>query len=88
MLDDIKATTEEVEIAVVGKYIELHDAYKSIYEALSHAGISSHRKVRIRKIRAEDVLDDGVDLLDGVNGVLIPGGFGERGLEGKIRSID
>jgi CTP synthase len=88
MLDGIKTTTEEVEIAVVGKYIELHDAYKSIYEALSHAGISSHRKVRIRKIRAEDVLDDGVDLLDGVNGVLIPGGFGERGLEGKIRAIE
>jgi CTP synthase len=88
MLDSIKATTEEVEIAVVGKYIELHDAYKSIYEALSHAGISSNRKVRIRKIRAEDVLDDGVGLLDGVNGVLIPGGFGERGLEGKIRSIE
>ena len=88
MLDSIKTTTEEVEIAVVGKYIELHDAYKSIYEALSHAGISSHRKVRIRKVRAEDVLDDGVDLLSGVNGVLIPGGFGERGLEGKIRSIE
>ena len=88
MLDEIKTTTEEVEIAVVGKYIELHDAYKSIYEALAHGGIASRRKVRIRKIRAEDMLDDGVELLDGVNGVLIPGGFGERGLEGKILAIE
>ncbi len=88
MLSRIKVTTEEVEVAVVGKYIELHDAYKSIYEAFSHAGIAWDCKVRIRKIRAEDILDEGIAMLEGVDGVLIPGGFGERGLEGKIRAIE
>jgi CTP synthase len=87
MLKRIQATTETVEIAVVGKYIELHDAYKSIYESLSHAGIASDCKVRLRKVRAEDVHDRGLALLDGVHGVLVPGGFGERGLEGKIAAI-
>lgn len=78
---------EEVEIAVVGKYIELHDAYKSIYEALTHAGIANGVKVRLRKIGAEEVLDEGVGLLEGAHGLLVPGGFGERGLEGKIDAI-
>jgi CTP synthase len=78
----------EIEIAVVGKYIELHDAYKSIYEALSHGGIHHEFKVRFRKIAAEEILDQGAEqLLNGVSGVLIPGGFGERGMEGKIRAI-
>ena len=87
MLERIQTTTEEVELAVVGKYIELHDAYKSIYEAFSHAGIANDVKVKLRKLAAEDVLDRGVELLEGVDGVLVPGGFGERGLEGKIRAI-
>jgi len=84
MVAEVKSAKRKVEIAIVGKYIELHDAYKSIYESLSHAGIANHAKVVLRKIRAEDVLDQGLSLLDGVDGVLIPGGFGERGLEGKI----
>lgn len=84
MLEGIRTTTASCEIAVVGKYIELHDAYKSIYEALAHAGIASRCRVRLRKIRAEDVLDEGTGVLEGVDGVLVPGGFGERGLEGKI----
>ena len=87
ILERIQTTTEEVELAVVGKYIELHDAYKSIYEAFSHAGIANDVKVKLRKLAAEDVLDRGVELLEGVDGVLVPGGFGERGLEGKIRAI-
>ena len=87
MLGRIKETTEEVEIGVVGKYIELHDAYKSIYEAFSHAGIANDVRVKVRKIRAEDLLDKGVEVLHGVDGLLVPGGFGERGLEGKIRAI-
>ena len=87
MLDDIKSTTESVEVAVVGKYISLDDAYKSIYEAFSHAGIANHCKVRVRKVDAEDVLEKGTEILDGVHGLLIPGGFGERGVEGKIRAI-
>ncbi|MFN0243644.1 MAG: CTP synthase [Planctomycetota bacterium] len=87
MLRDIKATRETVEIAIVGKYIELHDAYKSIYEALSHSGIANHCKVNVRKVRAEDVLSQGTALLDGAHGLLVPGGFGERGIEGKIQAI-
>ncbi len=87
MLDEIKTTTDSCEIAVVGKYIELHDAYKSIYEALSHGGIANHCEVHLRKVRAEDVLTQGTDLLKGVDGILVPGGFGERGLEGKISAI-
>jgi len=87
MLEEIRSTKDSCEIAVVGKYIELHDAYKSIYEALSHAGIANRCKVHVRKVRAEDVLARGVGLLDGVDGILVPGGFGDRGLEGKILAI-
>jgi CTP synthase len=84
---DVRSARRKVEIAVVGKYIELHDAYKSIYEALSHAGIANHAKIELRKIRAEDVLERGFEVLEGVDGLLIPGGFGERGLEGKIAAV-
>ena len=78
----------EVEIAVVGKYIELHDAYKSIYESLAHAGAGNEHKVRFRKIAAEDLADAGSQrALEGVHGVLVPGGFGERGLDGKINAV-
>jgi CTP synthase len=88
MLQRIKATTATVEIALVGKYIELGDAYKSIYEALNHAGIAAQRKVVVRRVRAEDVqVDHPEKQLAGVSGVLVPGGFGERGLEGKIAAI-
>ncbi len=88
MLHEIRDTRESCEIALVGKYIELHDAYKSIYEALSHAGIGNRCKVKVRKVSAEDVLAKGIDsLLHGAHGLLVPGGFGERGIEGKIQSI-
>ncbi len=88
MLERIRATRAACEIALVGKYIELDDAYKSIYEALAHAGIANDCKVHVRKISAEDLLDRGPEsVLEGVDGVLIPGGFGERGLEGKIAAI-
>jgi CTP synthase len=87
MLSDIRSTTDQVEIAVVGKYVELHDAYKSIYEALAHAGIANRCKVVIRKVRAEDVQAQGTSLLEGAHGLLVPGGFGERGIEGKIAAI-
>ena len=87
MLQGIRKTTRSIEIAVVGKYIELHDAYKSIYEGLSHAGISNNVKVKLRKLRAEDILEDGTAALEGAHGLLVPGGFGERGLEGKITAI-
>jgi CTP synthase len=87
MLAGIQSTRETCEIAIVGKYIELHDAYKSIYEALSHAGIANRCKVIVRKVRAEDVTGGKLELLEGVDGILVPGGFGERGIEGKIQSI-
>jgi len=87
MVADVQSAKKRVEIAIVGKYIELHDAYKSIYESLSHAGIANHAKVVLRKISAEDVLARGTQILEGVDGLLIPGGFGERGLEGKIEAI-
>ena len=88
MLEQIRTTRDTCEIALVGKYIELHDAYKSIYEALSHAGIANRCKVIVRKVRAEDVLTHGAaSLLEGADGLLVPGGFGERGIEGKIQSI-
>jgi len=87
MLQQIKTTTKRCEIAVVGKYIQLHDAYKSIYESLDHGGIASNCEVVLRKISAEDVHVKGTQILEGVDGILVPGGFGERGLEGKIDAI-
>lgn len=77
----------EVTVAMVGKYMELLDAYKSLNESLSHAGIHTKTKVNIRYINAEDVETQGLSLLDNVNGILVPGGFGERGLEGKLMAV-
>jgi CTP synthase len=87
MLDGLRRASDVCEIAVVGKYIELHDAYKSIYESLTHAGIANQTRIRLRKLRAEDVQQKGARLLEGAHGLLVPGGFGERGLEGKIAAI-
>ena len=77
----------EVTIAMVGKYVELLDAYKSLIEAISHAGIKSYTKVNTRYIDAEDIETQGVSLLAGVDAILVPGGFGERGTEGKIKTV-
>jgi CTP synthase len=78
----------EVEIAVVGKYISLQDAYKSIYEALTHGGIANDVRVVFRRVESEDIEQAGnADCLQGVHGVLVPGGFGDRGIEGKIAAI-
>lgn len=77
----------EGEIAVVGKYISLRDSYKSIYEALTHAGIANNVKVKIRMVDSEDIEKQGTKLLNGVGGILVPGGFGNRGIEGKIESV-
>ncbi|GIP40305.1 CTP synthase [Paenibacillus sp. J31TS4] len=82
---DLKHTTE---IAIVGKYVALHDAYLSIVEALSHAGFDSNTDIKIRWVNAEEIYDHNVDeLLGGVQGILVPGGFGDRGIEGKIVAI-
>jgi len=75
----------EVTIGVVGKYIELQDAYKSVYESITHAGIANNCKVDIRRIDAEDLeKKGGLAHLEGLDGILVPGGFGDRGTEGKI----
>ncbi len=73
-------------IAIVGKYLDLLDAYKSLVEAVSHAGIQTRTKVEIDYIDAQELEDDGSDRLAGVHAILVPGGFGARGFEGKIRA--
>ena len=88
LVERIKHPKGEVEIAVVGKYIVLHDAYKSVYEALSHGGYDTNLRVKFRKIQAEELTADNVaSRLEGCDGLLVPGGFGERGYEGKIHAI-
>jgi CTP synthase len=77
----------EVTIAMVGKYMELLDAYKSLNEALIHAGIHTRTKVNVLYINAEDVEDKGVEILKTANAILVPGGFGSRGLEGKLTAV-
>ncbi len=77
--------THEVTIGVVGKYIELQDAYKSVYESIAHAGIANDCRVNVKRIDAEDVeKKGGLAQLKGLDGILVPGGFGDRGIEGKI----
>jgi CTP synthase len=88
MLQRIKNPAHEVTVAVVGKYIKHNDAYKSIYEALDHAGIALHSRVVIRKVEAEEIEREGVErILSGVDGILVPGGFDYRGSSGKIDAI-
>ena len=81
----INEQNDEVTIAIVGKYIELHDAYKSIYEALDHSGITAGAKIRLKKIEAEELEKQGAaHFLSDVDAVLVPGGFGSRGIEGMV----
>ncbi len=84
----INNLSADVNIAVVGKYIELNDAYKSIYEALRHAAFQNNRRLIIKKVDSEDLSMDNVNsMLAGAEGILIPGGFGARGIEGKIIAV-
>ena len=87
MVDKIKNLKNNVKIALVGKYVELHDAYISVVEALSHGGYANDSNVEIEWVNAEDIEAGNVnEILNGVDGVLVPGGFGDRGIEGKITS--
>jgi CTP synthase len=87
LVERIKHPKDVVEIAVVGKYIELHDAYKSIYEAISHGGFANDVRVEVRKLHSEQLQrENAAELLEGVHGILVPGGFGERGFRGKIEA--
>lgn len=78
---------QEVTIAIVGKYMELLEAYKSLIEAISHAGIETRTRVNIKYIDSSDVKVQGTGILEGVHAILVPGGFGVRGVEGKIRTV-
>lgn len=77
----------QVTIAMVGKYMDLLDAYKSLNEALQHAGLHTLTKVKVNYINAEDVETQGVQILHDADAILVPGGFGERGLEGKLMAV-
>ncbi|MEM6469982.1 MAG: CTP synthase [Planctomycetota bacterium] len=88
LLHRLRNPRMELSIAVVGKYAEHKDAYKSIYEAIDHAGMHHQSNVRIGRIQSSDIEREGAErLLSGYDGVLIPGGFGERGIEGKVEAV-
>lgn len=85
-VERVVSPKKRIKIAVVGKYIELQDAYKSIYESLTHAAASQDCGIDLKLVDAETLQDEVGDQLKDVSGVLIPGGFGERGVEGKIKA--
>lgn len=90
MVYDIYHTKYDVDIALVGKYVALHDAYLSVAEALTHAGIAYKAKVHIHWIDSETLEDPSVSMAEifkGIDGIVVPGGFGNRGVEGKIRAV-
>jgi CTP synthase len=88
IVERIKNPKHEVRIALVGKYMKIRDAYKSVYESLDHAGIANRTRVVVERVEAEEVDSQGADaILGGVDGILVPGGFGMRGIEGKIEAI-
>src|SRR5450755_2149970 len=87
LVDALAHPLHEVNIAMVGKYVDLTESYKSLSEALIHAGIHTRSKVGIHYVDSELVERDGVDCLKGMDAILVPGGFGKRGVEGKIKAI-
>ena len=88
MINNWKHPEKEVTVALVGKYIQLHDAYISVVEALKHGAVANHAQVHIKWVDSETVTpENAAQLLGGVSGILVPGGFGDRGIEGKINAI-
>lgn len=88
MIDAWKHPEHEVTVALVGKYIQLHDAYISVVEALKHGAVANHASVNIKWVDSETVTPENVEeLLGDVNGILVPGGFGSRGIDGKLLAI-
>ena len=88
LVDRVDNLKENVRIALVGKYVELHDAYISVVESLKHAGYKHNAKVKIDWIQSEDITEENVhEYLKDADGILVPGGFGNRGVEGKITTI-
>jgi CTP synthase len=88
VVDGLDHTTHEVTIAMVGKYVHLTEAYKSLSEALIHAGIKTHTKINIHYVDSEKLESEGADMLKSMDAILVPGGFGERGVEGKIAAAN
>ena len=88
MINNWKHPEKEVTVALVGKFIQLHDAYISVVEALKHGAVANHAQVHIKWVDSETVTpENAAQLLGGVSGILVPGGFGDRGIEGKINAI-
>ncbi len=87
LVDALEHPTQQVDIAMVGKYVDLTESYKSLSEALTHAGIQTRSKVVIHYVDSEEIEKSGVDALRGMDAILVPGGFGKRGVEGKIAAI-
>ena len=87
VVEGLEQTDREVTIAMVGKYVHLTEAYKSLSEALVHAGIKTHSKVNIEYVDSEEIERNGTAILQKMDAILVPGGFGERGVEGKIEAV-
>ncbi len=87
LVDALVHPEHEVHVAMVGKYVDLTESYKSLSEALIHAGIHTRSKVQIHYVDSEAIERDGIDALKGIDAILVPGGFGKRGVEGKIAAI-
>jgi len=87
IVDQLENPAEEVDIAMVGKYVDLTESYKSLSEALIHAGMHTRAKVNIHYVDSEEIERDGVESLRGMDAILVPGGFGKRGIEGKIAAV-
>ena len=88
VVDAVLNPDQEVTIAMVGKYMELLDAYKSLIEAIKHAGIQTRTRVRIRYIDSSTLDTEGLGALEGVDAIVVPGGFGERGINGMIQTVN
>ncbi|MFC1748599.1 CTP synthase [Pseudomonadota bacterium] len=88
VVSDLQSPTGEVNVAMVGKYMGLTEAYKSLSESLIHAGLQTHTKVKVTYIDSESIETDGLACLEGMDAILVPGGFGERGVEGKIKAVN
>jgi len=87
LIDRLEHPKETVRVAMVGKYVDLTESYKSLTEALIHAGLHTRSRVQIEYIDSEQIDDQGPDMLQGFDAILVPGGFGKRGVEGKIKAI-
>lgn len=87
VVESLMNPEQEITVAMVGKYMELLEAYKSLIESLLHAGIKTRTKININYIDSEDIERDGTEALENADAILVPGGFGERGVEGKIRTV-